>query len=138
MLSIIVNINSNIVVNDIQALQQRLHNTLTGLLDRYGITDTLKVDVNKNKAVTNDIVFICVNNYVRLIVPYYLASLLWHFAKNKHIQKKASEYAVLSELMNHEDAKEISQFLHDYVIESIKCNINLLISDEFIETLLTD
>ncbi|HEY6976727.1 MAG TPA: hypothetical protein VH396_10590, partial [Chitinophagaceae bacterium] len=138
MLLIVVNINSNIIVDDIQALQQKLSGTLIGLLNRYGIADTLKVEVSKNKAVVNGIAFICVNNYAGLIVPYYLANSLWHFARGKYIQKKASETSVLSELMYHQNAKEINQFLHDYVIESIKCNINLLISEEFIESLLTD
>jgi len=137
MLIIAVHINSNIVVDDIQTLQQKLQDTLTGLLDRYGINDILKVDVN-NKSKSHDIAFIRINNYEQLIVPYYLANALWHFARNNHIQKKASETAVLSELIYHKNAKEINQFLHDYIIESIKCNINLLISDEFIHNLLTD
>jgi hypothetical protein len=137
MLTIAAHINSNIVVDDIQTLQQKLQDTLTGLLDRYGINDTLKVDVN-NKSKSDDIAFIRINNYEQLIVPYYLANALWHFARNNHVQKKASETAVLSELVYHKKAKEINQFLHDYIIENIKCNINLLISDEFIDNLLAD
>src|SRR5437868_691474 len=115
MLTIVININPNIVVDNIEALQQKLFDTLTGLLDHYGITDTLKVDVNKNMPVSNNIAFIYINDYERLIAPYYLANSQWHYTRNKHVKKKASESAVLTEVMFHNDTSDINQFLHDYI-----------------------
>ncbi len=136
MLPVTININPRIKLANSKALEQRLKETLQHVMQRYGIQYEMEVKLIQQEP-ADCIVSVHINNE-ELAPSYFLANSIWCFTKDKHIENNNSEKILLNEISKSNDEKIVEQFLHDYVIEIVKENMEALVTDELVEKILDE
>ncbi|MEP6512802.1 MAG: FHIPEP family type III secretion protein [Parafilimonas sp.] len=136
MLPVTININPRIKLANSKALEQRLKETLQHVMQRYGIQYATEVKVIQQEP-ADYVVSVHINGE-ELVSSYFLANFIWCYTKDMHIENNNSEKILLNEISEYNDEKIVEPFLHDYVIEIVKENMEALVTDELVEKILDE